>query len=106
MKSSTLPNPPCSWRTLLLATEKPNEAAALLVGLGDSAPVKAKILLGIAHAQQNSMDLAKAVAATCKLDDNSGPDLAYNLACLQSLTGNKEAAIDSPGSRVCIHAAE
>ena len=78
-----------------LALDKTVEAESLLTSIEKDAPVGAQVLLGIIKARLNKTNEAVAIAQKCKLDGKTDSSVAYNLACLQALTGNKEAALKS-----------
>ncbi len=78
-----------------MAMDKIVEAESLLSSIQKDAPIGAQILLGITKARLNKTDEAIAIAEKCKLDEKASSVAAYNLARLQALTGNKEAALKS-----------
>ncbi len=80
----------------LLALGKNAEAVEVLGGLGkEDANPRTSVLLGLALARQGRIDEAKAIARMVNVENDAGPRVFYELACLRALTGDSQGSLEA-----------
>lgn len=72
------------------------EAETLLSGLDKKkANSRTNVLLGVATARQDKMEIAKGIAAKCKVTKEMGPGELFDLACLKSLIADTDGSLEA-----------
>jgi tetratricopeptide (TPR) repeat protein len=78
-----------------LELDRNKDAAETLAAVDDGKLTPdGRVLLGIAWARAGEADKAKQIAAKCTPPDDAGPSVLFDLARLQSLTGNQTKAAE------------